>query len=66
MFDCTAKSFDSMICDYFCSKQLIYNDFSLVRLCKKPLAYRTTLEFVPGTNQYRAMRVKFLAQRNNG
>ena len=25
-----------------------------------------TLESVPGTNQYYAMRVKFLAQGNNG
>ena len=36
-------------------------------LCRKLLAYNIeTLKSVPGTNQYWAMSVKFLAQGNNG
>ena len=42
-----------------------YTEFILVRLCRKLLAYRNTLEYVPGTNQYWAMSVMFLAHGNN-
>ena len=45
---------------------LVYTEFILVWLCRKLLAYRNTLESFPGTNQYWAMSVKFLAQGNNG
>ena len=38
----------------------------LLRLYRKLLTYRNILEFVPVTNQYRAMSVMFLAQCNNG
>ena len=40
---------------------LVYTDFILVPLCRKLLAYRHTLKSVPGTNQYSAMSVIFLA-----
>ena len=45
---------------------LVYTEFILVRLCRKLLAYRYTLESVPGTNHYWEISVKFLAQGNNG
>ena len=45
---------------------LVYTELILVRLCRKLLAYRNTLESVPGINQYWAMSVKFHAQGNNG
>jgi hypothetical protein len=44
---------------------LVYTEFILVRLCRKLNAYRHTFESVPGTNQYWALSVKFLAQGNN-
>jgi hypothetical protein len=44
---------------------LVYTEFILVRLCRKLLAYKHTFESIPGTNQYWAMSVKFLAQGNN-
>ena len=47
-------------------KILVYTEFILVRLWRKLLAYRNTLESVPGINQYWAISVKFLAQGNNG
>ena len=43
-----------------------YTEFILVQLFRKLLAYRITLDSVPGTNQYWAMSIKFLAQGNNG
>ena len=39
---------------------LFYTEFIVVQLCSKLLAYRNTLESVPGTNQYWAMSVSFL------
>ena len=49
------------------TNSLVYTEFILVPLCRKrfSLIYRNTLESVPGTNQYWAMSVKFLAQGNN-
>ena len=44
---------------------LVYTEFILVWLCRKLEAYRHTLGSVPGTNQYWATGVKFLAQENN-
>jgi hypothetical protein len=41
---------------------LIYTEFILVKL----QTYRHTSESIPGTNRYLAMRLKFLAQGNNG
>ena len=35
-------------------------------MCRKLLAYRNTIESIPGINQYRAISVKFIAQGNNG
>ena len=46
-------------------QSLLYTEFVLVWLCRKLLAYRNTLESVPGTNQYWAVSVKFLAHGNN-
>ena len=48
------------------SVDLDYTEFILVWLWKNLLAYRNTLGFVPGTNQYWAISVKFLAQLNVG
>ena len=45
---------------------LVYTEFILVWLWRQLFAYRNSLESVPGTNQYWAMCVKFLAQGNNG
>ena len=45
---------------------LVYTEFILVWLLRKLLAYRHTIESVPGTNQYWAVSVKFLAQGNDG
>ena len=45
---------------------LVYAKLILVRMWRKLLAYRNTLESAPGTNQYCAISVKFLAQWNNG
>ena len=46
---------------------LLYTEFISAWLCRKLLAYRNTLKSLPpGTNQYWAMSVKFLAQGNNG
>ena len=45
---------------------VVYTEFNLVWLWRKLLAYRNTLESVPGTNQYWAISVWFLAQGNNG
>ena len=45
---------------------LVYTEFILVWLWRKLLAYRNTLKSFPGTNQYLAVSVKFLAQGNNG
>ena len=45
---------------------LVCTDFILVRLWRRILAYRNTLDSVPGTNQYWTVGVKFLAQGNNG
>ena len=42
-----------------------HSEFILVRLWRKLLADRNTLESIPGTNQYWAISVKFLAQGNN-
>ena len=44
---------------------LVYTEFILVRLWRKFLAYINTFESVPGTKQYWAISVKFLAQGNN-
>ena len=44
---------------------LVYSEFISVHLYRKLLAYRHTLKSIPGTNQYRAINVKFLTQRNN-
>ena len=51
---------------FFSLVYLVYTEFILVRLWTKLLAYRNTLESVPGTNQYWAISVKFLAQAING
>ena len=45
---------------------MFFFSFILVQLWRKLLAYINTLESVPGTNQYWAISVKFIAQRNNG
>ena len=44
----------------------VFTEFILVRLWRKLIPYRNTLESVPGTKQYWAMSVKFLAEGNNG
>ena len=54
------------LCKQLSVYALVYTEFILVRLWKKLLAYRNTLESVPGTNQYWAINAKFLAQGNNG
>ena len=45
---------------------LVYIGFILAPFRRKLLLYRNTLESIPGTNQYWAMSVKYLAQGNNG
>ena len=47
-------------------QMLVYNTFILIRLYRELLAYRNTIEYVPGINQYWEMSVKFLTQANNG
>ena len=47
------------------TSSLVYTEFILVQMCRKLLAYRNTLQSLPGTNQYIAMSAKFLAQGNN-
>ena len=46
-------------------KLLVYPELISVQLCRKLGAYRHTLKSIPGTNQYRAISVNFLAQGNN-
>ena len=47
------------------SAQLFYTEFILVRLYRKLLTVRNTLESFHETNQYGPMSVKFLSQGNN-
>ena len=53
--------------DVFCRKSksfviiIVYTDLILAWLYRKLLPYRNSLEPVPGTNQYWAMSVMFLA-----
>ena len=50
--------FLSCYCMEYHSDLLLYTEFILVRLCRNLLAYRNTVESVPGTNQYWVIYVK--------
>ena len=47
---CTSFTILQFVTVYVCN--LVYTEFILVQLHRNLLAYRKTLEFFPGTNQY--------------
>ena len=77
LIECNSSCFMTKWCNWIKSEfvhvnlhihvqAIVYTEFISIWLWRKLLAYRNTPDFVPGTNQYRAIGVKFLAQGNNG